>query len=286
MSDLVKPWRVLHACESVADAVALAEAQSTVGMNAQLLSREYWNPDEAAKELSLMNAWHDVRDWRHALNEAEALTSVQIVHAHSFGSAMAGVRGSLPLVYDFGATLEDVAKHQSQGTSGPWLLRSFRVAEQFALSRAGAVVAHTQVMAKIAHDRGAATENVFVIPEPFSATGTAGDVEWMAKRGIRPENNVVLFAPGEKALDLVLKAFAGVKAEVPQAMLLVESTSPEPLLNRVWEMGLEKAVRRVVSSERTQAMAWSDVVIAPGGGSAVHRRHECATSFAGVLESR
>jgi hypothetical protein len=163
----VKSWRVLHACEETAHALAIVEAESSVGMNPQILSREYWT-EPSRPDISLMTAWNDVRDWRHALNEAEAINSLQIVHAHSFASAMAGVRGSIPLVYDFSATLEDIASHGS--TSGPWLLRSFRVAEQFALSRAAAVVTHSGAMKENVIERGALAANVFLIPDPVLKT--------------------------------------------------------------------------------------------------------------------
>src|SRR4051812_21486603 len=158
---MVKGWRVLHACETAERAAMLADAQTGIGMNPQVLPREFWStiPQEP---LSLMNAWHDVRDWRHALNDAEALWSPQVMHAHSFAAAMAGVRGSLPVVYDFAETLDEIANQQAN--SGTWLLRSFRVAEQFALGRAGAVVAHCAGMKKIAQERGAASANVFVVP--------------------------------------------------------------------------------------------------------------------------
>ncbi len=263
MGDQVKPWRVLHACESVKDAVALAEAESSVGMNPQMLSREYWNPGGASKDVSLMNAWHDVRDWRHALNEVEALTSVQIVHAHSFASAMAGVRGSLPLVFDFAATLEQVATHQSHGTSGPWLLRSLRVAEQFALSRSGAVVAHTQAMKKIANERGAASQNIFVVPEPWTTSGAVGDVEWLAKQGIHPDRDLVIFAlPDKRGLEFMLKSFAAMLAELPQAVFVAECEHAS-LAKLTREMGLGQALRWVKPAERAQAMVWADVVIVP-----------------------
>ena len=271
MGEQVKPWRVLHACESVEDAVALAEAESAVGMNPQLLSREYWNPGGASKDVSLMNAWHDVRDWRHALNEVEALTSVQILHAHSFGSAMAGVRGSLPVVFDFATTLEEIATHQSHGASGPWLLRSLRVAEQFALSRSGAVVAHTEAMKTIAIERGAANENVFVVPEPWTAVGAVGDVEWLAKQGIHPDRDLVIFAlPNRRGLQFMLKSFAAIMEELPQAVFVTECEH-ESLAKLTKEMGLGHALRWVKPSERSQAIVWADVVIAPAA-------EECGTN--------
>jgi glycosyltransferase involved in cell wall biosynthesis len=265
VGEQVKPWRVLHACESVEDAVALAEAESSVGMNPQLLSREYWNPGGASQDVSLMNAWHDVRDWRHALNEVEALTSVQIVHAHSFASAMAGVRGSLPLVFDFAATLEDVATHQSHGTSGPWLLRSLRVAEQFALSRSGAVVAHTEAMSKIANERGAASENIFVVPEPWTSAGAVGDVEWLAKQGIHPDRDLVIFAlPDKRGLEFMLRSFAAIMEELPQAVFVAECEQ-QPLTKLKRKLG--QALRWVKPAERAHAMVWANVIVAPAAAN-------------------
>ena len=263
MAEQVKPWRVLHACESVTDAVALAEAESSVGMNPQLLSREYWNRGGASKDVSLMNAWHDVRDWRHALNEVESLTAVQILHAHSFASAMAGVRGSLPVVFDFASTLEEIATHQSQGTSGPWLLRSLRVAEQFALSRSGAVVAHTHTMKKMANERGASAQNTFVVPEPWTAAGAVGDVDWLAKQAIHPDRDLVIFAlPDKRGLEFLLKSFAAIMETLPQAVFVAECEHSS-LTKLTREMGLAQALRWVKPAERAQAMVWADVVIAP-----------------------
>jgi hypothetical protein len=155
----VKPWRVLHACDRVNAVAATAETQSAVGMCPQLLSREAWG--ETQSQPSPITAWSEVRNWRRALNEAEATNSFEIVHAYSFASAMAGVRGSLPLVYDFQWPLEEIGAEQAQ--PGPWLLRSLRVAEQFALSRAGAVVTHSEEMKAAAHQRGAAMENIFLV---------------------------------------------------------------------------------------------------------------------------
>jgi glycosyltransferase involved in cell wall biosynthesis len=262
----VKPWRVLHACETVADAVTLAEAESSVGMNPQLLSREYWNPAGAATGVSLLNTWHDVRDWRHALNDAEALTSVQVVHAHSFASAMAGVRGSLPLVYDFAATLEDVATHQSNGNSGPWLLRSFRVAEQFALSRAGAVVAHSMAMKKVANERGAASGNIFVVPEPWAISHPSGDQRWANDWKIQSERDFVIFVvPNAYGPERLVQVIAAASAKLENTVFVIETDDAggERVMESARQMGVAEAVRCVPSSERAQAISSADVVFAP-----------------------
>jgi glycosyltransferase involved in cell wall biosynthesis len=264
--DAVKPWRVLHACETASAAAALAEIQSGVGMNPQLLSREYWNPAGAMKEVSLMNAWHDVRDWRHALNDAEALTSVQIVHAHSFASAMAGVRGTLPLVYDFGATLENIATHHSHGNSGPWLLRSFRVAEQFALSRASAVVTHSTAMKKMANERGAASENIFVVPEAVPVSDVAIDRDWVLDHALDVGYDVVLFAlPDPRGIEVQLRWMAGVSSELENAVFVIEydDADTERLIKLARELNIADALRCVTQSERREAIGCANVVIAP-----------------------
>lgn len=260
----VKPWRVLHACETVATAAPVAEAQSAVGMHAQLLSREYWSRD--ANELSLLNVWHDVRDWRRALNEAEAIASLQVVHAHSFASAMAGVRGSLPLVYDFTATLEDLALQQSHGNSGSWLLRSFRVAEQFALSRAGAVVVHSGAMKKTAHERGAANENIFLVPEPCAVARLPVDNVWALDHAMDIGHDAVVFAlPDPRGVENLLRSFAMVVSELEHAVLLFEwdKADREKLIGLARELEIADAIRCVESDERMRAIACADVVIAP-----------------------
>jgi glycosyltransferase involved in cell wall biosynthesis len=269
----VKPWRVLHACETVATAAPLAEAQSAVGMNPQLLSREYWSPGKA-NDVSLLNVWHDVRGWRHALNEAEALTSVQIVHAHSFASAMAGVRGSLPLVYDFVATLQDVATHQSHRHSGTWLLRSLRVAEQFALTRAGAVVAHSAAMKKVAHERGAAEENIFVVPDLCSVADIEVDREWARDHALDIGHDVIVFALADpRGIESLLRSFVLLSSTVEHAVLVFELDSEHrgPMVRLARELGIADTIRRVGADERSQAVACANVVIAPPYNDTVNR---------------
>jgi len=272
----VKPWRVLHACEKASGIAALAEAETAVGMSPQVLSREFWKPE--SHNVSLLTTWNDVRDWRHALNEAEALNSLQIVHAHSFASAMAGVRGSLPLVYDFSHTLEEIGPEQSH--PGPWLLRSFRVAEQFALSRAGAVVAHSQTMAKIAHDHGAAVNNIFRIHPPFLTKPLNVDHDWAAARGIAPGVDFVIVAfAGDEDLDFLLRGFKALAGEIENVVFLLEYDNPdrERLLRLARELSIADSLRCVSSNERELATACADVVIALPTGD------KCARSNPGML---
>jgi glycosyltransferase involved in cell wall biosynthesis len=258
-----RPWHVLHACESASDAVYLTEAQLAVGMRPRVLAREFWSEGKHVEPPSLMSAWHAVRDWRQALNEAEALTSLQLVHAHSFPAAMAGVRGSLPCVFDFQQTIEESAAATSG--VGPWVLRSFRVAEQFALSRAGAVVTHSETMRAIAHERGALAENLFVIPEPIETRTLIANRDWAALHGIDLDYHSAIFAvPGSGGMEPVLRAFANVLSEMEQALLVFElgDLDPNRLLALARELEIADNIRCIAGEERSHAMACATVILA------------------------
>lgn len=258
-----RAWRVLHACERALDAAAILDAQLAVGMRPQILAREFWASRNAP---SLLNAWHAVRDWRHALNEAEKITAFQVVHAHSFPSTMAAVRGSLPSVFDLTHTIEQIAITQSGSHAGPWMLRSFRVAEQFALSRASAVVTHSERMGKIACDNGAAAENIFCIPEPLAARALAPDRDWAALHGIDLGYDAVIFAlPAEAGIEPILRAFADILVEINHAVLVFELGEHDrgTLLRVARELEVADNIRCVSADEEEKALACADLVVAP-----------------------
>lgn len=258
---VVKPWRVLHACEKSSIVRALIDAESSVGMNPQVLSREFWN--HQTQNVSLLTTWNDVRDWRRALNDVEAGNSFQIVHAHSFASAMAGVRGTLPLVYDFSCTLDEVSPEQPH--PGPWLLRSFRVAEQFALSRAGAVVTHSKAMAKIAHQRGAAKLNIFRIHPAFVPSNNALHHHWAETQNIdRRCEFVILALATVEGFELPLRAFATLACELPRALFMLEchDGEREAIFRLAREFNIAASVRCVSSADLENAIASADVVVA------------------------
>ncbi|HVZ18380.1 MAG TPA: glycosyltransferase family 4 protein, partial [Terriglobales bacterium] len=208
----------------------------------------------------------DVRDWRHALNEAEQLSSVHIVHAHSFAAAIAGVRGSLPSAYDFSQTLEEITTTEG-ASAGAWLLRSFRVAEQFALSRASAVVTHAQSMARLACERGTSPENVFVVPDPFPiAAERLPDRDWAAFHGIDLGYHSVLFAlPSPDGVEATLLALAEVLIEVEQAILLFELSDADrtELLSIARQINVADNIRCIAPQEHDQAVDCSDVILIP-----------------------
>jgi hypothetical protein len=103
-------------------------------------------------------------------------------------------------------------------------MRSLRVAEQFALSRAGAVVTHSQAMWTEALHRGVAPDNLFLVPDPVEAAAfpTTGEKNRNAA--------VTLFAPdaaGSAPMRVAtMAAFALLLSELEGARLLLE-VAPE-----------------------------------------------------------
>jgi len=170
----VRPWNVIHACTQARDILPLLDVQVSAGMRPFLVTPHgSGTPDlylraaeEAAKPASLLTAWNDVRQWRRSLLEADPDQAAEIVHAHSFASGMAAVRNFGAVVYDLHGCVEELAMGAGQCEAGSWLARSFRVAEQFILSRASAIVTHTSVMRDSVLERGAPRENVFVVLLP------------------------------------------------------------------------------------------------------------------------
>jgi hypothetical protein len=178
----VRPWSVVHACTQVRDILPLLDVQVSSGMRPFLVTPHgSGTPDlylraaeENAKTASLLTAWNDVRQWRRSLLAADPAQSAEIVHAHSFSSGMAAVRNFNAVVYDLHGCVEELAMGAGQCEAGSWLARSFRVAEQFILARASAIVTHTSVMREAVLERGAPRENVFVVLLP-QGWGGEGD---------------------------------------------------------------------------------------------------------------
>src|SRR3954447_4245359 len=170
----VRPWNVVHACSQVRDVLPLVDVQVSAGMRPFLVTPHgSGTPDlylrsaeENAKPASLLTAWNDVRQWRRSLLAADPAQSAEIVHAHSFSSGMAAGRNFNAVVYDLHGCVEELAMGAGQCEAGSWLARSFRVAEQFILARASAIITHTSSMRDSVLERGAPRENVFVVLLP------------------------------------------------------------------------------------------------------------------------
>src|SRR3954462_1942440 len=178
-----RPWNVVHACSQVRDILPLVDVQVSAGMKPFLVTPlGSGTPDlylrrteENAKATSLLSAWNDVRQWRRSLLEADPGQTAEIVHAHSFASGMAGVRNFSAVVYDMNGCVEEMATAAGQCEAHSWIARSFRVAEQFILARASAIITHSSVVRDAVLDRGAPKENVFVVLLPQDWENEAAD---------------------------------------------------------------------------------------------------------------
>ncbi len=261
----IRRWRVLHACDVVAPAARVAEAQIEVGMRPSVLTPAGWyrplsEPAPPATALSLVHEWQQVRRWRQRLISESADRWAEVLHAHCFAAAMAGLRGSVPVVYDLsfaiGAGIEP--------RPGAWLLRSLRVAEQFALSRAGAVVTHSHAMWSEALQRGVAAEDLFLAPDP----AVAAEFEILHEHEHDRHEAVTLFVPNAggdaREAQLAIAAFAMLASEIEGVRLLLE-VSPESakaVLSLAAGAGVAESVRLVGAAEREHAMAEADIVVA------------------------
>jgi len=240
-----KVWRVLHACEFARDVLPVVEGQVAVGMRPYIVTPQgagtaelylSGGNQEQPRNLSLLRSWQDVRNWRKSLLDCEPETSSDLVHAHCFAAGMAAVRSCSCVVYDLGACIEEMAIAAELCESGSWMARSFRVAEQFVLSRAAAVIVHSEGMRQAAIERGAPLASIFLVPQPIDIDDDpptlSVDMDFLTRRfGLSPDA-VSFFVPqfaseGAEQLSAaavsVLEGFALASNELPQFNLLLDA---------------------------------------------------------------
>lgn len=275
---------MIHACEYARDVLPLVEGQVLAGMRPYIVTPQgagsaevYLNKKdlEEAVALSLLRAWQDVRNWRKSLLECDPETTADVVHTHSFASGMAGVRNLSCVVYDPAACIEELAMSGVQCERGNWMGRSFRVAEQFIISRAKAVIVHSVGMKSAVEERGALPENIFLIPEPLPSEWEPPQFKgsFLQHRFGNEEDGLTYFlpqasdAPAENALAgtlSVLEAF--VLADAPKSTLLIEITdgNAAAVAEHAGRLGVAKQVVCVEQKDRDAVMQNADVVIATG----------------------
>jgi len=266
----VRPWSVMHATEHLRGVLELAEAQRDVGMRPVLVTPQgcgsielyLRTPQVDDGEVSLLSTWQEVRQWRKSLADCADATTMDIVHAHCFAAGMSGVRNWPAVVYDLRGCVEHDADAGQQ-----WLARSLRVAEQFVLTRAQAVVVHWPSLRAAALDRGTAEEHIFVVPDATAVTEST-DGDWGRAVGL-PPGAVTFFVTDIHApdvhssdFDLLLSAFAQVTSEVENAMLLLEGDPASAALrNKLAAAGITRAVRMVTPQQGAGALHGADVVV-------------------------
>jgi hypothetical protein len=274
-------WRVIHACEHARDVLPVVEGQVAAGMRPYIVTplgagaAELYlagKQSEQRRSLSLLRAWQDVRSWRKSLLECDPESSADIVHAHTFAAGMAAVRSLSCVVYDPSACIEELALSLGQCESGSWMGRSFRVAEQFVLSRAEAIVVHSLGMKAAVEERGAPPEGVFLIPEPVNFEEEIQPVNGDYRFAI-PIGTTAYFVP--KLLDdesenlsapalAVLEAFALLIAELPESRLLIGAPTARATLlaSHLERLRITAHASLVEEASASAAMRDADVVIA------------------------
>jgi hypothetical protein len=290
-----RAWRVLHACEYARDVLPVVEGQVAVGMRPYIVTPQGAGAAELylsgrnhdqPRTLSLLRSWQDVRNWRKSLLDCEPETSSDLVHAHCFAAGMAAVRGCSCVVYDLGACIEDLAISAGLCEAGSWMGRSFRVAEQFVLSRAASVIVHSPGLKEAALERGAPPGGIFLVPEPMGeaeaeeAAPPSQEHDFLTRRfGLSPDA-VSFFVPqfvpdgfaGESqdqisaaAID-VLEGFALASSELPQFNLLLEApeTARRAINEHAARLGISPHIALVHPFDVPATMQSAHVVIAVG----------------------
>jgi glycosyltransferase involved in cell wall biosynthesis len=287
----VRPWRVIHACEYARDVLAVVEGQVAAGMRPFIITPQGAGAAELylagrnhdqPRSLSLLRSWQDVRNWRKSLLDCHPETSSDIVHAHGFAAGMAAVRSCSSVAYDLGACIEELAISAGLCELGSWMARSFRVAEQFILTRSGAVIVHSQGLQQAALERGTPAENIFVVPAPIDTEDPSAllldlssDADFLTRRFDLSPDAICFFVPQfapDRSLALtpaavsVLEGFALASNELPQFKLLVEA--PESARRAINEqtsrLGISPHVVLVHPLDAPAALASAHVVVALG----------------------
>lgn len=297
-----RAWRVIHACEYVRDVLPVLEGQVAAGMRPYIVtpagegSAELFlsgRAQEQPRSLSLLRSWQDVRNWRKSLLDCFPETAADIVHAHSFSAGMAAVRNIGGVVYDLHECIEELAISAGQCEAGSWMARSFRVAEQFVLTRAAAVIVHSLGMQEAAQERGALSESIFLIPEPLSLEENFPPADSVAPDFLQQRfglsSGAVTFLFPEFAMAgtvdlqaghiMLLESMALVTAENPQFCLLLQGVESEDLRNSVMlcasRLGIREKVFFVAPGDSAAAWQIADVIIAGGNppANATMARH-------------
>lgn len=270
----VYPWRVVHACEQARDVLPVVESQLTVGMRPFIVTargsgaacKYYRSPKEKIETASLLQAWSDVRTWKRLLIDSDPERTAEVLHAHSFAAGMAGVRADASLVYDVHPSSGSVATEDKS-----WLGRSFRVAEHFVLTSAGAVVVHSEHAWQECTQAGVEETNLFYIPNPVDAgwLESIPDRRWLEQRIGADGGTTIFFVPGfssgralEPQISALLRAFAFAHAENENVRLLFLHDKDTAAVRQHAEVQKVRHVIHVLrQAERDLIFASCDVVV-------------------------
>jgi glycosyltransferase involved in cell wall biosynthesis len=273
------PWTVIHACERARDVLPLIEGQLAAGMRPSLLTPAgsgglaFLETPKRERPISLLNTWSHVREWRSLMNESAAETACDILHAHSFSAGMAAVRASSCVVYQVKQPVEKLAAATESYDENSWLSRSFRVAEQFVLTRAAAVVVHDHTQRLACLERGVNAAHTFLIPEPIehALLESAPDRKWLAETERAGSETVLLFVPGlpssewerRDALLRWMRVLCNVRRQHDDVrlLLLAEGPAQEAIYEMASACNLMPWIHAVPLTMRDKALSSADIVI-------------------------
>src|SRR5262249_15862674 len=233
---------------------------------------------EPPPTLSLLRAWQDVRNWRKSLLDCAVESSSDLLHAHSFAAGMAGVRSCSCVAYDLRACIEEMDASARLCEPGSWMGRSFRVAEQFVLSGAAAVVVHSEGMRQAAIERGAAAKDVFLVPDPLDREDNPPlfpDLDFLGRRYGLSAEAVSFFVPqfvadGEQKLCESaisgLEGFALASNQLPQFNLLLEApeSARKAINEQTARLGISAHVELVHQLDVPATLQCAHVIVALG----------------------
>lgn len=276
------PWSVIHACEFARDVLPLLEGQLAAGMRPSLLTptgiagRSTFleaSTRESGPPISLLHTWNHVRAWRSLMSESTAQTASEILHAHSFSAGMAAVRASSCVVYQLKQPIEKLAAAAGNCDENSWLARSFRVAEQFVLTRAAAVVVHDHAQRLACLERGVNAGNTFLIPEPIehSLLESAPERNWLIESAGAGPETVFLLIPGlptsewesRDALLRWMRVLCNVRREHADVRLVVlaETRAKSTIYEMASACNLMPWICVLPAAMQHRALASADVVI-------------------------
>lgn len=277
-----RAWRVVHAAESSRDLLPLIEGQTTIGMRPFLLTPAGcgFGPvleecrSGTASRISLLQSWNHVREWRKILQEGTGDIPADVIHAHSFAAGMAAVRNSSGVVYQLRQTIERIASASGSCAEDSWLARSFRVAEHFVLTRAGAVVAANHALRLECLERGVSPENVFLIPDPIDTEllESTADRKWLERATDTGPQSVIFLVPGlphhsawelRDSLSRWMRVASVVRQDNLEAVFvfLCDEGSAEAVRELAAACNLASWTRFLNPHLRAKAMVSADVVI-------------------------
>src|SRR5438105_10257532 len=287
------PWKVVHATELAREVLPLVEGQLAAGMRPFLLTPSGFgtpstfqenNKREGTPPVSLLETWNHVREWRKLLNDSAAETSAEIIHTHSFSAGMAAVRASTGVVYHLRQTVEKRAAAAGNSEAHSWLARSFRVAEQFVLIRAAAVVVNHHAARVACLERGVNAANLFLIPEPIESgvLETISERSWLVQISSAGPDTVFVLIPGlpassawecRDALLRWMRVLVNVRRENADVkfVVLAEGAVSEALHQIASACNLLTSICVLPSALRGKALSSADIVICDRehGGAAI-----------------